>query len=285
MYDRQGIQQADRPFDPGDSLSPGTFPASMTVCFRSSAEWLAFFSALYFTDNEPTEEQIQAIEEASQRWTDYCTDCATCDTLEMLLSLSEGTVTGFLEAFIAAAGYCCPNSPLNWQEEVEALLWPPTGEGGDIMIGDILLSAATSRVGCLLCDGAEYQRIAYPDLYATLDAVYKLDADRFVVPDLRGRTAVGAGSGAGLSIRSIGDEGGEELHTLTIAEMAAHQHTPKELDYFLEYRLSGGSYQLGFNSGVYQYFSRTETSSVGENSPHNTMQPFHVLNVFIVATV
>lgn len=46
----------------------------------------------------------------------------------------------------------------------------------------------------------------------------------FALPDLRGRTMVGAGQGPGLSPVDIGQLGGSESVTLTIAEMPLHTH-------------------------------------------------------------
>jgi len=46
----------------------------------------------------------------------------------------------------------------------------------------------------------------------------------FALPDLRGRTPIGAGQGPGLSDRTIGEQGGEEAVTLTTPEMPAHTH-------------------------------------------------------------
>jgi len=78
--------------------------------------------------------------------------------------------------------------------------------------------------GALECDGATYNRVDYPNLYAALASPYIVDADTFTVPDLRGRTIIGAGAGAGLSTYASGDTGGEESHVLTTAELAAHSH-------------------------------------------------------------
>lgn len=47
----------------------------------------------------------------------------------------------------------------------------------------------------------------------------------FALPDLRGCTALGQGSGPGLTPRVLGQSFGEENHTLTVTETPAHQHS------------------------------------------------------------
>ena len=46
----------------------------------------------------------------------------------------------------------------------------------------------------------------------------------FRLPDLRGRSLIGAGSGAELTNRVIGQTFGSEAHKLTTAEMPTHTH-------------------------------------------------------------
>jgi len=97
--------------------------------------------------------------------------------------------------------------------------------GDFCMIGTIIAYMTnTPPLGTLACDGATHLRVDFPDLYADLPAVFIVDADHFVTPDLRGRTVVGVGTGSGLSPRAIGDVFGEETHTLTVAELASHSH-------------------------------------------------------------
>lgn len=78
---------------------------------------------------------------------------------------------------------------------------------------------------CLLCDGSQYARADYPMLYSLLDPAFVVDADNFVVPDLRSRVPIGAGTGTGLSTYAVGETGGEEEITLTTAEMPSHSHS------------------------------------------------------------
>lgn len=87
---------------------------------------------------------------------------------------------------------------------------------GCTMIGQVMTLARAVPDWCLLCDGATYDRVDYPDLYAVLDAAFIIDADTFAVPDMMDRFV--------LNNTNIGDSGGESSHTITIAEMPAHTH-------------------------------------------------------------
>lgn len=94
--------------------------------------------------------------------------------------------------------------------------------------GDLIPSAAPSRVGCVLCDGAAYSRTdpTYAALFAAVGTTYGAGdgSTTFNVPDYRGRTFVAAGQGAGLTNRALGVRFGEEAHSLSVAEIAAHAH-------------------------------------------------------------
>jgi len=129
---------------------------------------------------------------------------------------------------------------------------------GTIPIGGIIMwSGSVAPSGWALCDGGQYGSVH--------------------APDLRGRFVLGMGNGVGLTGRSLNQQGGEERHTLSIAEMPSHNHNwghGVEQDD----SGSGGSYneytQVGGNDGgVIGY--------TGGNQPHNTMPPFWVL-AFII---
>src|SRR6266436_2064689 len=83
---------------------------------------------------------------------------------------------------------------------------------------------ASPPAGWLLADGTSYPTATYPDLFAVLGYTYGGSGANFNVPDMRGRTVVGAGAGAGLTNRPLGGTVGEESHALTIPELASHTH-------------------------------------------------------------
>jgi microcystin-dependent protein len=69
----------------------------------------------------------------------------------------------------------------------------------------------------LLCDGSI---IPPEDKYKDLKTLL----GKPTTPDLRGRTLIGAEQGTGLAMRVLGQQGGEENHTLIINEMPKHHH-------------------------------------------------------------
>lgn len=103
--------------------------------------------------------------------------------------------------------------------------------------------------GYLLCEGQEIDRAVYPDLDAVLSTTWGAYTDgagnpgltHFRLPDYRGRTSIGAGTGIGdgssgnglpsgpspasdLTARTLADWGGGETHQLTASEMPSHTH-------------------------------------------------------------
>ncbi len=84
-------------------------------------------------------------------------------------------------------------------------------------------------------------------------------------PDLRDRFIVGAGNEY-----SIGNTGGEKMHTLTIAEMPSHTHTGRFADQRDD--SSGDDTTYHVNKGA-----TTNSGSTGGNQPHENRPPYYAL--------
>lgn len=129
---------------------------------------------------------------------------------------------------------------------------------------------------CLLLDGASHARTDYPGLYLLLNPAFVLDADTFFVPDLRSRLPIGAGTGTGLSTYTVNQAGGQETHTLTIAEMPSHQHSlPQELPLIV----LAGAIPISTPTAL----PLDGTGFAGGGLAHNNIQPYRALQWAVVA--
>jgi microcystin-dependent protein len=94
-------------------------------------------------------------------------------------------------------------------------------------IGDLKWSVVNrDSHGWLLCDGRLLSRTQYRELFDVIGTSFGQDApeDSFFLPDCRSRVLGAIGQGNGLSNRTLGEQTGEENHTLTINEMPFHNH-------------------------------------------------------------
>lgn len=147
-------------------------------------------------------------------------------------------------------------------------------EAKNPMIGMIFaIVTANPPVNVLPCDGATYLRVDFPDLFAVLDTPFIVDADHFIVPDLRGKTIIGAGGAF-----SNADTGGEETHTLTIAEMPSHDHTIP----LTATTLAVEPGEVTVTTPI-PFFTQN-TGLTGGDGEHNNMQPYFALNYGIIAS-
>jgi microcystin-dependent protein len=79
--------------------------------------------------------------------------------------------------------------------------------------------------GWVQCAGQLLPIAQYQALFSLLGTTYGGNGvANFALPDLRGRVGAGAGSGPGLTPRTLGTVAGEETHTLLIAEVPPHTH-------------------------------------------------------------
>jgi microcystin-dependent protein len=152
-------------------------------------------------------------------------------------------------------------------------------------IGQIIWRAGGIQPNELLCDGTQYNRVDYPDLYDVLDTAYIVNADTFRVPDLAHKSIVGEGSGW-----VVGDTGGAEDHTLITNEMPAHSHTntphshsegiaaPVLVTIGLEVPTAAAIPGVSVTGAT-----GVVIDSTGGDQPHNNMPPYEVLTPVMVA--
>jgi len=147
--------------------------------------------------------------------------------------------------------------------------------------------------GWAFCDGQLLPISQNTALFSLLGTTYGGDGkSTFALPDLQGCAPMQQGQGPGLSLRDLGEIGGEQTVTLLQTEMPAHSHTaqavsgaPNQLTPVSNAWSSG---QKGFGSFYAPSAPATNvqmnpfgTSIAGGNLPHNNMMPFLTLNFCI----
>ena len=79
--------------------------------------------------------------------------------------------------------------------------------------------------GWALCEGQLINIASYTALFSLLGTTFGGDGETtFALPDLRGRSIVGVGSGPGLTPVSWGEKRGLETTTLSINNLPSHNH-------------------------------------------------------------
>lgn len=140
-------------------------------------------------------------------------------------------------------------------------------------IGEIkATAAATIPNGCLVCDGATYAKVDYPELFAALSPIFRVDSDTFVVPDLRERFILGSDV-----LQPVGTSGGEATHTLTVGEIPSHSHT-----------IPATTTTLAVEPGEVTVITpipliSANTGDTGGDGSHNNIPPYLALQYYIVA--
>jgi microcystin-dependent protein len=106
------------------------------------------------------------------------------------------------------------------QDAIEEYIARITFEVQSSMIGTVLPFAnSVTPTGMLLCDGTQYLREDYPELYDVIDTAFVVDSDNFTVPNLQNLFVKGKNSD------SVGDTGGNSSISLGYNELPVHSHT------------------------------------------------------------
>jgi microcystin-dependent protein len=140
-----------------------------------------------------------------------------------------------------------------------------------------MYGGAAAPTGWLLCTGSAVSRTTYANLFSVIGTTYGIgdNISTFNLPDFRGRMPLGAGTGTGLTARTLGEASGSETHVLTIAQMPSHSHS---INAPLSNNPSGGG--SGLPVGVAQG-SVTASNSTGSSNPFPLMNPYLVVNYLI----
>jgi len=140
--------------------------------------------------------------------------------------------------------------------------------------------------GWALCDGQLLPINQNQALFSLLGTTFGGDGRvNFGLPDLRGRTPIHVGSS-----HTLGERGGEQAHTLSIAEVPGHNHmvninnTLGGPDENTNYMLSNSGEEKRFSTTAGTNFvamNPSTISNVGGSQAHLNMQPFLTLSFCI----
>ena len=148
--------------------------------------------------------------------------------------------------------------------------------------------------GWALCNGQLMPISQNTALFSLLGTTYGGDGkSTFALPNLQGSAPMQQGQGPGLSLRDLGETGGEQSVTLLQTEMPAHSHnaqgstgtgqtTPANNAWASGAKVGGGELYVASNSQTNVQMSPLGTSIAGSSLPHNNMMPYLGLT-FIIA--
>lgn len=147
-----------------------------------------------------------------------------------------------------------------------------------------LMSFVFAPKGWALCNGQLLPINQNQGLFSLLGTTFGGDGRvNFALPDLRGRVPIHVGSG-----HTLGERGGAQAHTLSIAEIPTHAHaangtstpgntdTPSSSTILAAHR--GGLYRAPANLVA---LNAATVTNVGGSQAHLNMQPFLTLSFCI----
>jgi len=147
-----------------------------------------------------------------------------------------------------------------------------------------IMSFVFAPKGWALCNGQLLPINQNQALFSLLGTTFGGDGRvNFALPDLQGRTPIHVGSG-----HTLGERGGEQAHTLSIAEVSTHTHvlTATSTDAAqpiptgaLLSRMAPANPHIGAQSlGA---MNTASVANVGGSQAHLNMEPFLTLNFCI----
>ena len=146
-----------------------------------------------------------------------------------------------------------------------------------------IMSFVFAPKGWALCNGQLLPINQNQALFSLLGTTFGGDGRvNFALPDLRGRTPIHVGSG-----HTLGEKGGEQAHTLSIAEIPTHTHVANGTTNAADTNTPANNTLLGIVNDAYgdpanlQAMSAGEITNVGGSQAHLNMQPFLTLSFCI----
>ena len=147
-----------------------------------------------------------------------------------------------------------------------------------------IMSFVFAPKGWALCNGQLLPINQNQALFSLLGTTFGGDGRvNFALPDLRGRTPIHVGSG-----HTLGERGGEQAHTLSIAEIPTHVHVLNATSVAGTAAIPGNNL-LATSTNYEAYRAPTNlvamqpasVSNVGGSQAHLNMQPFLTLSFCI----
>lgn len=161
-------------------------------------------------------------------------------------------------------------------------------------IGQIMMFAGNfAPRGWALCDGQLLLISKNGPLFSILGTTYGGDGiQTFALPDLRGRVPMHFGTGPGLTPRTQGEVSGSESVTLTVNDLAQHNHglsasespansiDPNDgvLAVVTSSDTSTRPPYVYSNAGVNRNMAFASIGPAGNNEPFSIMSPYLVIN-------
>ena len=146
-----------------------------------------------------------------------------------------------------------------------------------------LMSFVFAPKGWALCNGQLLPINQNQALFSLLGTTYGGDGRvSFALPDLRGRVPIEVGSG-----HTLGERGGEQAHTLSIAEMPTHMHVLQASSSSGNTPVPTGAVLADTPSQVYAPATNLTSlrpdslTNVGGSQAHPNMQPYLTLSFCI----
>ena len=170
----------------------------------------------------------------------------------------------------------------------------PANTGAEPFIGEITMFGGTfAPRGWAFCDGQLLPISENSALFSLLGTTYGGDGrTTFALPDLRGRVAIHAGNGPGLTPRTQGSKGGQETVTLNVMEMPVHSHTLNfAQDAASATSPDGAMPAVPAGDGIMLFgkmgesgagmFHEATVGKTGGSQPHQNMQPYGTVRYII----